>query len=330
MALASMHRSIPMLLITLLVIWLTSIVQSQAAAPLTIQGGGRVAVSQDTVRLGQIAKISGGAPSLRQAVAAVSFGPAPQPGRSKSIDAKEIKRRLKGNRIDLAGIQVDVKNAIEVSRRSVSLKPDKIKAAVKQFLRREMPWDAKQASIKAIRGTEALNIPEGKVRLKVTAPRGCKYLGNVPLAVSVFSGGQFYKKVWVTATIEVRSQVVVVTKPLGRHQPIGPDDIKLVDVDLSKVPSQALKGLDAAVGMRTKRKLFPKTVLRQDYIEAPHVVQRGDLVKIIARSSVLQLTAQGITKERGRMGERIRVENIDSKKQVYATVVDASTVEVQF
>lgn len=329
MANAPGHRSIPLLL-TLLVVWLTSAVQSEAVAPLTIQGGGRVTVSQDTVRLGQITRISGGATDLRQAVAAVSFGPAPQPGRSKSIDAREISRRLKGSRIDLAGVQVQVEKPIEVSRKSVSLKPDKIKTAVKQFLRREMPWESKQASIKAIRGTKALNIPQGKIRLKVMAPRGCKYLGNVPLAVSVFSSGKLYKKIWVTATIEVRSQVVVVTKPLGRHQPIDADDIKLVDVDLSKVPSQALKRLDEAVGMRAKRKIFPKTVLRRDYIEAPHVVQRGDLVQIVARSSVLQLTARGITKERGRMGERIRVENIDSKKQVYATVVDASTVEVQF
>jgi flagella basal body P-ring formation protein FlgA len=260
----------------------------------------------------------------------VSFGPAPQPGRSKTIDAKEICRRLKGSRIDLTGIQVQVDKPIEVSRRSVTLKSAKIKTAVTQFLQREMPWDPKKVRIKAIAGTEGLELPEGKIGLKVMAPRGCKYLGNVPLAVSVFSGGQFYKKVWVTASIEVRSQVVVVTKPLGRHQPISASDIKLVDVDLAKVPSQAIKRLDEAVGMRAKRKIFPKTVLRRDYVEAPHVVQRGDLVQIIARSSVLQLTARGITKERGRMGERIRVENIDSKKQVYATVVGASTVEVQF
>jgi flagella basal body P-ring formation protein FlgA len=82
--------------------------------------------------------------------------------------------------------------------------------------------------------------------------------------------------------------------------------------------------------MRAKRRIFPKTILRRDYVEAPYLVQRGDLVKIVARSEALQLTAQGITKARGRRGERIRVENIDSKKQVYATVVDAATVEVQF
>lgn len=323
------HRS-NLFLFTLVALWMTFGAQSRAAAPLTIQGGGHIAVGQDTVCLGHITKISGGTADLQRAIAAVSFGPSPQPGRSKTIDANEISRRLKGSRIDLAKIQVLVDPPIEVTRKSVTLKSEQIETAVKSFLQREMPWDRKHARIKAIRGAKNLKLPEGKTSLKVMAPRGCKYLGNEPLTVSIFSNGQFYKKVWVTATIEVRSQVVVVTKPLGRHQPISTDDIKLVDVDLSKVPSNALKRLDEAIGMRTKRKIFPKAVLRRDYVEAPHVVQRGDLVQIVARSSVLQLTAQGITKERGRLGERIRVENIDSKKQVYATVVGASTVEVQF
>jgi flagella basal body P-ring formation protein FlgA len=212
----------------------------------------------------------------------------------------------------------------------VAIEADRIKTAVTQFLQRKMPWEPKTATIKAIRGLKNFNAPAGKVQVKVMAPRGCKYLGSVPLSVSIFVSGELFKKSWVTADIEVLSKVVMVAKPLGRHQPIKAEYLKLVEVDLAKVPSQAIRSIDEAVGMRAKRRIFPKTILRRDYVEAPYMVQRGDLVKIVARSETLQLTTQGITKERGRRGERIRVENIDSKKQVYATVVDAATVEVQF
>jgi flagella basal body P-ring formation protein FlgA len=212
----------------------------------------------------------------------------------------------------------------------LAIEADRIKTAVTQFLKQKMPWDPKTATIKAIRGLKNFKVPAGKVQLTVTAPRGCRYLGSVPLSVSIFVSGQFFRKIWVTADIEVLSQVVMVAKPLGRHQPIKADYLKLVEVDLAEVPSQAIRRIAEAVGMRAKRRIFPKTILRRDYVEAPYLVQRGDLVKIVARSEALQLTARGITKERGRRGERIRVENIDSKKQVYATVVDAATVEVKF
>ncbi|MEJ2639194.1 MAG: flagellar basal body P-ring formation chaperone FlgA [Desulfosarcinaceae bacterium] len=230
----------------------------------------------------------------------------------------------------VAGIRSVAAAPLTANSGSVAVEADRIKTAVTQFLQRKMPWDPKTATIKAIRGLKSYKAPAGKLRLKVMAPRGCKYLGSVPLSVSIFSRGELFKKIWVTADIEVLSQVVMVAKPLGRHQPIRADYLKLVQVDLAKVPSQAIRRIDEAVGMRAKRRIFPKTILRRDYVEAPYVVQRGDLVKIVAQSEVLQLTAQGITKERGRRGERIRVENIDSKKQVYATVVDAATVEVQF
>jgi flagella basal body P-ring formation protein FlgA len=328
----SVHKSnvngVVALLLMLLLILLASPIAT--AAPLTIRGSGPVMVSQETIQLGQIAKVSGGPPPLRRTVQQIDLGSAPKPGRSTTIDGDEITRRLKANRIDLARVHLEIGAPIKVTRKSVSLKAARIKAAVTEFLQREMPWPRKAARIKTVRGLQGLDIPAGKIDLKVMASRGCNYLGSVPLAVSIFSNGRFCKKVWVTAVIEVRSQVVMVAKPLGRHQPIAADDVELVTVDLAKVPSQAIKSIEAALGMRTKRKIFPKTILRRDYVEAPYVVQRGDLVQMVASSATLKLTAQGITKERGRRGARIRVENIDSKKEVYATVVDATTVEVQF
>jgi flagella basal body P-ring formation protein FlgA len=310
--------------------WTAAGLQSVAAAPLVVSGGGRVAIDAERIQLGQIAQVSGGDAQLRRTLEQVTFGPAPRPGKSKTIDAEAITRWLKGHQIDMANLQLQITSPIEVTRRSVSIKADKIKKAVIQFLHQKMPWEPKTAKIKAIRGLANFKVPAGKLRLTVAAPPGCKYLGSEPLSVSIFVSGELYKKIWVTADIEVRSQVVMVAKPLGRYQPIRADQLKLVEVDLAEVPSQAIRRMDEAVGMRAKRRMYPKTILRRDYVEAPYVVQRGDLVKIVARSEVLQLTAQGITKERGRRGERIRVENVDSKKQIYATVVNASTVEVQF
>ena len=51
---------------------------------------------------------------------------------------------------------------------------------------------------------------------------------------------------------------------------------------------------------------------------------------IVAESDGFKITALGQVKKRGRLGERIPVINFDSKKILYARVVDANTVKVDY
>jgi flagella basal body P-ring formation protein FlgA len=70
--------------------------------------------------------------------------------------------------------------------------------------------------------------------------------------------------------------------------------------------------------------------LSTDLVELPPLVKRGDLVTIIARLEGLKITTLGEVKRKGRQGERIPVLNIDSRKVIFARVIDANTVAVEF
>ena len=101
-------------------------------------------------------------------------------------------------------------------------------------------------------------------------------------------------------------------------------------MDLAKLPSGVITDPEAVLGKRTKRAIGAKTALRADLIEFPPLVKRGDIVVIIAESKGLKITALGQVKKKGRLGESIPVMNYDSKKVLYARVLDASTVKVEF
>ena len=97
------------------------------------------------------------------------------------------------------------------------------------------------------------------------------------------------------------------------------------------MPSNIVTDYDAILGKRTKRAINANTVLRSNLIEFPPIVKRGDVVTVIAESGGLRITALGLVKGReGRRGERIKVENLDSKRTLYAQVVDSKTVKVDF
>jgi flagella basal body P-ring formation protein FlgA len=142
--------------------------------------------------------------------------------------------------------------------------------------------------------------------------------------------GNSQKKDWTTATIEILGPVVVTRKPLGRHKPITEDDIELQTMDLSDLPAGVVDDPATVLGKRTRRAIGAQIPLRADLIEFPPLVKRGDMVMIVAESNGLKITTLGQVKKRGRLGERIPVINMDSKKILYARVIDSNTVKVDF
>ena len=62
----------------------------------------------------------------------------------------------------------------------------------------------------------------------------------------------------------------------------------------------------------------------------PPVIRKGDVIQIVAETAALKLTTQGVAKEDGGIGERIRIVNTNSSKVIYARIMDAHTVSVQF
>jgi flagella basal body P-ring formation protein FlgA len=155
-------------------------------------------------------------------------------------------------------------------------------------------------------------------------------MGPCSIAVDFSVNGHFEKKVRATATVEVWGPVVVTRKPLGRYKPIVEDDIVLQTMDLANLSSNVLTDPAAVLGKRTKRAIGAQTPLRADSVELPPLVKRGDLVVIIAQSKGLKITTRGLVKKKGRLGDRIPVVNVDSKKVLYARVIDSNTVQVDF
>ena len=87
---------------------------------------------------------------------------------------------------------------------------------------------------------------------------------------------------------------------------------------------------DLLVGKRAKTNIGIGRVIYKSMVEIPPVIKRGQRVLIVAESDTLKVTAPGVAKEDGRIGELIKVQNLLSKKVVIGKVVDAQTVKVRF
>lgn len=287
-------------------------------------------IEDDKMLLGKIAMIKGEDSELVQKLRAIVVGSAPLPGKSRRIDEHYIKIRLKQNGVDLSRIILEVPEKNEISRGFIEISRERIEKIAMDFIYKKIPYERNRARVKEIRINRSVVLPKGSVTCKVVSPPNMDFLGLIPLSISFNVNGRFQKKVSVTVDIEVLTEVVVTKRPIGRYKMITEDDICLQKRDMSNLSSNIITNSEDVLGKRAKRAINAKTVLRADLVEFPFLVRRGDIVSIIAESDSLRITALGEVKEKGRKGQRIRVVNLDSKKGIYARVLDSNTVVVDF
>ena len=289
-----------------------------------------VQTNDEDILLGRIAGIEGHDPLLIQKLSDIEVARAPLPGKTRTLEKQVFILRLKQHGIDLSQLALHIPTKVVITRNYIEISREKIKLLVSDYIQKNVFKDQVDGSIKDIQIADSLKLPNGRITFKVTAPRNRHFLGKIPFSVHFNVNGKFYKRVWTAAIIEVLADVVTTNKPLGRHKPITEDDIALVKMDLAKLPSGVITDPETVLGKRTKRAIGAKKVLRTDLVEFPPLVKRGDVVVIIAESNGLKITALGQVKKKGRFGESIPVMNYDSKKILYARVLDSSTVKVDF
>lgn len=324
------HSSAALFFMLAVAFMLTTAAEPTANPLTTIRVRDRVEVDGAEILLGQIAEIEGNDVRLIRQLKDILIGKAPLPGKSRLYDQNHLKMRLKQYDIDLSAVILEAPGQIEVSRGCIRIQKQKIEEIVSGFLLQSIPSDTKDIRIKEIRVPEEVVLSTGQISYQVTPADNQPLRGKCSLAVEFSVNGSAQKKIWTTAVIEVLGPVVVTRKPLGRYKPIDEDDIELKTMDLSGLPDDVITDPEAVLGKRTIRAIGAQVPLRADSIELPPLVKRGDLVMIIAEFKGLKITTRGQVKKKGRLGEQIPVVNLDSNKVLYARVIDANTVKVDF
>jgi flagella basal body P-ring formation protein FlgA len=97
-----------------------------------------------------------------------------------------------------------------------------------------------------------------------------------------------------------------------------------------KLAGKYLQIASDVVGKKVWRPVAKGACVKTWHVRAHRNMQRGDAVVIVAASGAIRVEAPGRLLESGNPGDRVRVLNNASGKEVYATVVDSKTVTVPF
>ncbi len=147
-------------------------------------------------------------------------------------------------------------------------------------------------------------------------------------SIGVRCDGAVPWSLFVPVTVERPAQVVVTARPVPRGQLITADDVKLAERDLNTLHRGYLTDPDQVIGQRAERDLPADEEVVPGKVGKPSVIKRGAEITIMAADEMLDVRVSGVALASGGVGERIRVRNVSSKRELDAVVVGEGLVQV--
>jgi len=304
--------------------------------PVVISVRTSAAVTSSPVCIGNVASLSGGTAMLRARIEKLDLADRPTRGKTQPLA-----RELISYRIQLAGIerkQFRVQGAaiVEISAAASLTEDDFLQAArdalVDRFTGRAADLVVSLAQSTGIQPPDLTSRDEVRLEAQVREPS--EMPGRCRVDVTVYVNGERLGMVSVLADVQVYQSVAVATRRIEAGEAFGDDNVRF-ERHVIESMSSCLTMRDIA-GRKARRTLTAGQVIPLSATDgtvtadSPLMVKSRDLVKIVARVGGLKVTTVGEAQQEGREGDRIRVRNVDSKKEVIGRVIGKDLVDVDF
>lgn len=117
---------------------------------------------------------------------------------------------------------------------------------------------------------------------------------------------------------------VVAARPVRAGTVLGPGDLTLA----APASAGALASVEEGIGLEAQVTLYPGRPVRPTDLAPPALVERNTLIRLTYSTGGLRIQAEGRALDRGEMGARVRVMNMDSRTVVTGVVAGPHHVEV--
>ncbi|MCE9507272.1 MAG: flagellar basal body P-ring formation chaperone FlgA [Alphaproteobacteria bacterium] len=133
----------------------------------------------------------------------------------------------------------------------------------------------------------------------------------------------------VTGKVYFIHQVPVLREPLHQGDVISSGDIDYIDVRAADIAASVILEADKLVGQTPRRGLAAMKPVMAGDVRLPVLIKKGDLVTMLLKSDLINLTAQGRALDNGAAGDAIHVMNTTSKQVIDAVVAGPQTVNIR-
>jgi flagella basal body P-ring formation protein FlgA len=301
-----------------------------AQAGVTVQTAAEVVVSRDEIMMGDLGAIEGD-PGLVERLRGVRLGPAPAPGTSFPMEYGRIAMILRQQHIDPAQVSLIGSDRIVVVRAYQTVTGSALVEAASRVATERLetlrPQDGPPAVV-ALSHPVDQRVATGNVELVPRVQDPTPPYTFATASVSVRVDGREVQVVPVTFRVAHLMTVVVASQPLEPRTVLSLADFRLEARPSTEVPQGALEAISNVGDLEAVRTIRAGEVVTQRMVRPKVVVKRGDAVTLVLEGRGFRVTTQALAAEDARRGDRVRVVNPDSKREILGRVEGPGQVRV--
>jgi flagella basal body P-ring formation protein FlgA len=203
---------------------------------------------------------------------------------------------------------------------------DKVEQAVKDYVLTTYPM----ADVEYQFGFRRVNwniIPDDFDSARVLKIGKDSPLGNTIFTLGVYNQGRLQKAVPISVEVSLLVDALVTTTPINTGQPM--EGLIVTKRTITGEGEFPVADSTLLEGKQAKNYISAGSIVYMSMVEAKPVITPGDKVTIVIDKGAIKLTTGGVARQKGSLGDVIRVVNLDSKKIIQAEIIDSVTVAVK-
>ena len=265
-----------------------------------------------------ITHISGRDGKLAAKVAALPMGRAPFPGEVLVLTRKTIQARLASEGYPPPKVLLTGATEIKLSRNTNNYSSDDLANVATEYLQKHIVG-------KGI----FWRVSKKPTPLYLAKSSNCRLLmaidekspaGHLRVIISAVAGKKTIATRMVHFKLTYQSQRVIATRDIPAGSAITPQNVKVESLIVARKPADKWQ---SPFGSLARKTIAQGAVISPNMLKAAKPViriKRNEAVLIAVRGKGWKITTRGVALQNGRVGDKIRVRNIDSRKIIIAKV----------
>jgi len=280
------------------------------------------------VTLGDIATIEGIPAAEAKKLERLAVTTTPKPGRSKEIDRDYTLAKLHQHGYPVRQILFKGARTTLVTRASQSIDSDALAARLRAYIESHMPWRTADTVITVQPPPDVAGLPTGKMSITFECDGDYRFVGDATFKTAILVDGRPCRTLYLRANVHPFDHVAVALRDMKRGEPIRDGDFTMVRKDLAELDDGFFTSAETLRGLVAARSISAGSVISLRSVDRPVAIVRGKLVSAEVVGRCFRITAVVKAMDNGKVGDVIRLTNIDSRKTLVGEVIDENTVRV--
>lgn len=156
-----------------------------------------------------------------------------------------------------------------------------------------------------------------------------RFSGASEVILSGAGGGAKVPPVARPAEPPRRGHVVVAATAIAKGSLIAASDVRLEPAASAEIQTAGFHSLEEVVGKEALRAIPAGVVLEPEFLRAPVLVRRGEVINLYARTPAVRIRTTARAQDDGGLGDTITVESLLNRARFSARVIGPREAEVE-